>query len=96
MHRRGFLRGILAAGVAPYVCTTAGVLMPVRDLWKPVALKEAWAFTTLAVFRSGIALALELGDAVSIKGMDLVTQKFTVVGVEAGHADSVTLNLRST
>lgn len=33
--RRGFLNGILAAGVAPYVVTTAGVLMPVRKLWVP-------------------------------------------------------------
>lgn len=35
MNRRGFLKSILAAGVAPYVVTTAGVLMPVRDLWRP-------------------------------------------------------------
>jgi hypothetical protein len=30
MDRRGFLKGILAAGVAPYVSTAAGVLMPIR------------------------------------------------------------------
>lgn len=30
MNRRSFLKGILAAGVAPYVVTSAGVLMPVR------------------------------------------------------------------
>ena len=30
MNRRGFLASILSAGVAPYVVTTAGVLMPVR------------------------------------------------------------------
>jgi hypothetical protein len=35
MNRRGFLRSILAAGVAPYVVTTAGVLMPVRKLVTP-------------------------------------------------------------
>lgn len=28
--RRGFLKAILAAGVAPYVSTAAGVLMPVK------------------------------------------------------------------
>lgn len=28
MNRRGFLKSILAAGVAPYVSTMAGVLMP--------------------------------------------------------------------
>lgn len=33
MDRRGFLRGILAAGVAPYVSTVAGVLMPVRKIY---------------------------------------------------------------
>ena len=36
MNRRGFLSSILAAGVAPYVQTTAGVLMPVKKLWTPV------------------------------------------------------------
>lgn len=30
--RRGFLQAILAAGVAPYVSTTAGVLMPVKRI----------------------------------------------------------------
>jgi hypothetical protein len=30
MDRRGFMKAILAAGVAPYVVTTSGVLMPVR------------------------------------------------------------------
>lgn len=35
MKRRSFLKGILAAGVAPYVVTTAGVLMPVKTLWTP-------------------------------------------------------------
>ena len=32
MNRRGFLQGILSAGVAPYVCTAAGVLMPVKKI----------------------------------------------------------------
>lgn len=35
MNRRSFIQGILSAGVAPYVVTTAGVLMPVRKLWTP-------------------------------------------------------------
>lgn len=30
MNRRGFLKAILATGVAPYVSTMAGVLMPPR------------------------------------------------------------------
>ena len=32
MNRRSFIQSILAAGVAPYVVTTAGVLMPVRQI----------------------------------------------------------------
>ena len=38
MRRREFLgglAGILAAGQAPWVCRASGVLMPVRDLWRP-------------------------------------------------------------
>lgn len=35
MNRRRFLKSILAAGVAPYVVTTAGVLMPVHALAVP-------------------------------------------------------------
>src|SRR5580692_1685870 len=33
MNRRGFLQAVLAAGVAPYVVTTSGILMPVRKVW---------------------------------------------------------------
>lgn len=33
MNRRSFLKGILAAGVAPYVVTSSGLLMPVREIW---------------------------------------------------------------
>lgn len=32
MKRRGFLQACLAAATAPYVVTTAGVLMPVRKV----------------------------------------------------------------
>lgn len=35
MNRRGFIAGILAAGAAPWVCTKAGVLMPVRQIVVP-------------------------------------------------------------
>lgn len=38
MNRRGFLKGMLAAGVAPYVVTTSGVLMPVRKIITPDVL----------------------------------------------------------
>ncbi len=35
MNRRGFLKGILAAGAAPWVCTAGGILMPVKVLAVP-------------------------------------------------------------
>ena len=37
MNRRGFLQAILASGVAPYICTAAGVLMPVKTIVDPFA-----------------------------------------------------------
>lgn len=44
MNRRGFLQGILAAGVAPYVSTAAEVLMPVKQIVSPpvVGLDDAF------------------------------------------------------
>lgn len=35
MNRRGFLQAILSSATAPYVITTAGVLMPVKKLLVP-------------------------------------------------------------
>lgn len=55
MNRRGFLRGILAAGVAPYVQTAAGVLMPVT---KVLTLHDL-NYEALAYGRLGSALTLE-------------------------------------
>jgi len=43
MNRRGFLQAILAAGVAPFVVTTAGVLMPV---------------TAPRIYRTGLAFGM--------------------------------------
>lgn len=37
MNRRSFLQACLASATAPYVVTTAGVLMPVKSLWTPPA-----------------------------------------------------------
>lgn len=37
LNRRGFLGAILAAGVAPIVITTPGLLMPVRSIVMPTA-----------------------------------------------------------
>lgn len=48
MNRRSFMQSILAAGVAPYVVTTAGVLMPVRQLWAPVELGRFYGFRFIA------------------------------------------------
>jgi hypothetical protein len=44
MNRRGFLKSMLAAGVAPYVVTSAGVLMPVRKIIGATP-EETFAFT---------------------------------------------------
>ena len=53
MNRRGFLKGILASGVAPYVVTTAGLLMPCRAIARPI--REGFALSgkseTFAVFK---------------------------------------------
>jgi hypothetical protein len=42
MNRRGFLKSMLAAGVAPYVVTSAGVLMPVRKILTATAPEIAF------------------------------------------------------
>ncbi len=52
MNRRSFMQSILAASAAPWVCTTAGVLMPVRKI---IASPQS------LVFPNGVA-----GDMVSI------------------------------
>lgn len=50
MNRRSFMKAILAAGVAPYVVTSAGVFMPVRGLIIPQSSGIAhWVRTTLDV-----------------------------------------------
>lgn len=68
MDRRGFLKSILAAGVAPYVITTAGVLMPVKAIAAPEILKledlwsfdnELWTKGTQSVDGPGLLRALE-------------------------------------
>ncbi len=74
MNRRGFLRGVLAAGVAPYVVTAAGVLMPVKRLALPdpfagyVAITEELltvsAISIEAMVRADLAAAIaDLCDA---------------------------------
>jgi hypothetical protein len=42
MNRRGFLKSMLAAGVAPYVVTSAGVLMPVKKILTATAPEIAF------------------------------------------------------
>lgn len=58
VNRRNFMQAILAAGVAPYVVTTAGVLMPVRQIMAgPLPLDlAAEAFLKLAVAASAVAV----------------------------------------
>ena len=42
MNRRGFLASILASATAPYVCTAAGVLMPVKKILAPTLWVGSW------------------------------------------------------
>ncbi len=61
MNRRSFLQSILAAGVAPWVCTKAGVLMPVRQILAPgagILISEGGVFTRGFSFESDGTLTL--------------------------------------
>lgn len=40
MNRRSFLQTILASATAPYVVTTAGVLMPLGKVWSQAAWRD--------------------------------------------------------
>ena len=44
MNRRSFMGSILAAGVAPWVVTSAGVLMPVRSVRERFAISPSWVW----------------------------------------------------
>ena len=73
MNRRGFLKGMLATGVAPYVVTAAGVLMPVRKLWEPgIAFVQsgtgATSLTLQAVIGQRIMVSNQGGRIVTIGG----------------------------
>lgn len=61
MNRRGFLKSILASGVAPYVVTTAGVLMPVRALAVPWEHTIVVPDEAVVVMPSGNEVALSFG-----------------------------------
>ena len=56
MNRRGFLGSCLAAGVAPYVCTAAGVLMPVR---KALSLGEPLTIGLPTFSRETVAMVVD-------------------------------------
>lgn len=63
MNRRGFLEGILAAGVAPYVQTAAGVLMSVKKILSldaPMTATEVLALEKefYTVVRTGLPSAV--------------------------------------
>ena len=60
MNRRGFLKSILAAGVAPYVSTMAGVLMPGKQI---VTLED---YTKILPW-SGEKFSLSVGGTARIK-----------------------------
>lgn len=82
MNRRGFLKGILAAGVAPYVVTRAGVLMPVKKLWTPIDYNSAQRI----IFNGLVGASLVPGDFVMIDlaGAQRVARVERVVEHELG------------
>lgn len=48
LTRRSFMAAILASATAPYVCTAAGVLMPVKKLVVPdvsINIVRTWGLT---------------------------------------------------
>jgi hypothetical protein len=56
MNRRGFLKSILAAGVAPYVVTSAGVLMPLKQIIVPAR----WEFTIYGTNNLGAGRSIQV------------------------------------
>ena len=77
MNRRGFLAGILAAGIAPYIVTSSGVMMPLGKIltlqalamegWKENAYGEVW---------------LELGDKLTLDGSARLRHDYFVAEAE--------------
>lgn len=63
MDRRGFLQGILAAGVAPAV-VGSGILMPIRQLWRPKFSVQQMSLT-LEEFDGGAHVQIVRGAAKS-------------------------------
>ena len=66
MNRRSFLKSILATGVAPYVVTTAGLLMPVKQLWTPPE-KQLLVVNTVVVEDPAF---YAVGDVVKVDSRD--------------------------
>ena len=79
MNRRGFLSSILASGIAPYVITASGVLMPVRKIitlqWPDLEDYEEGYFTPSlemsgkAIFYNAVTRYTKIGDVVFIGSM---------------------------
>lgn len=68
MNRRGFLQAILASATAPYVITTAGVLMPVKKIFVP-SLTEA----------SLEALLIEISKITDSRGVRIAVNPRTIL-----------------
>ena len=59
MDRRGFMKSILATGVAPYVITTSGLLMPVKKILTP-----EFGITDFGSLTSLVNQSYQYGDGV--------------------------------
>ena len=92
MDRRGFLKAILAAGVAPYVITTAGVLMPVKKLaivenplfkgelgtWTGVTLRIDYMLPLRSIGVSGSSALIGNEERLSIYSLQATVPKLEV------------------
>lgn len=97
MNRRGFLKAILAAGVAPYVSTAAGVLMPIRQrtiwLWGDGIHDDTEALQTLFnggyVKNAGMATAENFGGRIFVSNGRFLTSATLVLEGQATLQDSL-------
>lgn len=74
MNRRGFLQGIIAAGVAP-AFVGSSILMPVKKLWTP---SEEWVAFDPA-FKDETVVAYYMGNPGQYRKVgNVVTVQFSV------------------
>ena len=81
MDRRGFMQSILAAGIAPWVVTSAGVLMPVR---KVIAAPQIILPDVDGVAGDTMSIVQYAGGAVAWRGAEMLAVAPTMFNGDAG------------